>query len=295
MTTSIIIDTQAALAEHTAASPRPAPRKVYARQSFGGIVRSERIKLSSLRSIRITLALTALSGLGMSALIALVWRDNMMNATAASAADLQGYLLAAATFPAPFLALIFGVLGVFAISSEYTSGMILSTLAAVPRRTPVFVAKGLVLAAVSAITALVLVVGGMGFAVAMAPDSAAQLASVPVISGLLGTVAYLVLIALFAFGVAGLLRSTAGGIAVVAGVTFVLPVALQMLGMTGWAWVSTALDLIPISLGNTLSMGIADAAGTGGLSFWQALIAMAIWAAVTVLPAAMLFKRRDAK
>lgn len=303
MTSSIVIDTQAALAEqqalHPAGGGRTVTPRVNAHLSFGGVLRSERIKLSSLRSIRLTLGLTVLMGLGMSAMIALVWRDNLatngVGVVAATAVDLQNYLLASATFPAPFLALIFGVLGVFAISSEYNSGMILSTLAAVPRRSPVFAAKALVLAAVSALTALVLVAGGVGFAVALYPAAASEALSLAVVSGTLGTVGFLVLIALFAFGVAGVLRSTAGGIAVVSGVTFVLPIALQMLGMTGWAWVQTALNLTPMVLSSTLSAGIVDTSGMDGLSYWPALAAMAVWAAVTVVPAALLFKSRDAK
>lgn len=301
MTTSIVIDTDAALAGHPAggsaarpAGRTPAPRRVNARLSFGGIMRSERIKFSSLRSIKVTLALTIVMGLGLSALIAFIWNGEMLSATP-NAAELRDYLLITATFAAPFLALIFGVLGVFAISSEYTSGMILSTLAAVPRRGSVFAAKGLVLAILATITGLVLVLGGLGLALALHPGAITELASLPVVTGTLGTVAYLLLIALFAYGVAGILRSTAGGIAVVAGVTFVLPIALQMMSMTGWEWVATVSNYIPINLGALLSQGITATDGAYGPTFLQSLLAMAIWAAVTVIPAAILFQKRDAK
>lgn len=302
MTTSIVIDTNAALA---ASNPgpgansetgraRPSGSRVNARQSFGGVVRSERIKFSSLRSIKVTLALTIVMGLGLSALIAFMWNGEMLSATPA-AAELRDYLLITATFAAPFLALIFGVLGVFAISSEYTSGMILSTLAAVPRRGSVFAAKGLVLAILATIIGVVLVLGGLGLALALHPSAITELATLPVVTGTLGTVAYLLLIALFAYGVAGILRSTAGGIAVVAGVTFVLPIALQMMSMTGWEWVATVSNFIPINLGALLSQGITEADGAYGPSYLQSLLAMVIWAAVAVIPAAILFQKRDAK
>lgn len=303
MTTSIVIDTNAALAASnpgfgaTSATGRtkPAASRVNARQTFGGVVRSERIKFSSLRSIRITLALTVLSGLGLSGLIAFILSENPPSAGPLSAVDLQNHLLMTAAFPAPFLALVFGVLGVFAISSEYTSGMILSTLAAVPRRGRVFAAKTLVLVLIGGLTSLVLVVGGLALAVAMEPEAIAQLTSVPVLTGALGTVAYLLCIALFAFGVAGILRSTAGGIAVVAGVTFVLPVALQVLSISGWEWVGTVLNFTPMAIGNVLAQGLTDVTANLTPNFWQSLIAMVVWAAVTVIPAAILFNRRDAK
>lgn len=294
MTSTLIIDGSSAPApQPTAAMRTPLPGR---RQTFGGVLRSERIKLSSLLSVRLTLLITVLSGLGISTLIAVLWSAEMRAGDAmfgGGEAGLQSYLLLSSTLSAPFLALIFGVLGVFAISSEYSSGMILSTLAAVPKRTPVFLAKAFVLAVVSALTATLLVVGGLAVAIICTPDAAAQLTSRPVVTGALGTIAYLVLISLFAFGVAALLRSTAGGIAVVAGITFVLPIVFQVLSMTGWEWVGTASAYLPTPLGGTLSQGITELPMEPG--FWQALVAMVIWAAVTVVPAAILFKRRDAR
>ena len=267
---------------------------------FGGVIRSEWIKLLSLRSMKITLAVTVLASLGIGALIGWASKDFF---TEQGDAALNMYLLQVATFPATFLALIFGVLGVFAVASEYSSGMILSTLAAVPTRRPVFWAKAIVLTIVAGVTALFLVLAGLGIGALMVPDAAAGLIDPQVVSGSLGTVAYLVLIALFAFGVASLLRSTAGGIAVVAGITFVLPVGFQVLMMTGWEWVTNVASYLPSSLGSTLGQGIdegvvATVDGMGGEptgpTFWVALAAMAVWAAVTVLPAAGVFQRRDA-
>lgn len=295
MTSTLIIDGSSAPApapNGATRAPLPGPG-----QTFGGVLRSERIKLSSLLSVRFTLLITVLSGLGISTLMAVLMSGEIRSGNAgmfgAGAEGLQSYLLMASTLSAPFLALIFGVLGVFAISSEYSSGMILSTLTAVPKRTPVFVAKALVLAALSAITATVLVLGGLGVAVLCLPDAAAQIGTTPVISGALGTIAYLVLISLFAFGVAALLRSTAGGVAVVAGITFVMPIVFQVLSMTGWEWVGTASMYLPTPLGGTLSQGLTTMPMEPG--YWQAFIAMVVWAAVTVVPAAILFKRRDAR
>lgn len=307
MTSTIIIDASTAPAP-VPASPARRPEGPAPRLTFGGVLRSERIKLSSLRSIRITLLITALLGLGLSALIALAWSSEVMGsgAAAADSAGLQAYLLIVSTFTAPFLALVFGVLGVFAISSEYSSGMILSTLTAVPTRTPVFVAKALVTAVIAAVTALLLVLGGLAVAVAFLPDAASELGSAAVVSGALGTVAYLVLITLLAFGVAGLLRSTAGGIAVAAGITFVLPIAFQLLALTGWEWVPTVAAYLPSELGGTLSQGISEAAlaamatvesagAASGPGYWLALGSMTAWAAVVVVPAAIAFRRRDAR
>ncbi len=286
----------------SSAAARSRAAAPHARLRFSGVLRSERIKLASLRSIRLTIIVTILSGLALSGLIALMWSLEVANEGSpmfgTGAAAMQSYLLFSATFAAPFLALVFGVLGVFAISSEYSSGMILSTLVAVPKRTPVYLAKGVVLAATAASAALVIVIGGLVLAVVFLPESAAQLGSTVVISGVLGTVAYLTLIALFAYGVAALLRSTAGGIAVVAGAIFVLPIVAQVLSMTGWEWVPVVSAYLPVELGGRLSQGLGDAAvqaSVSGPGFWPALVALVVWAAAATLPAAALFKRRDAR
>lgn len=301
-TSTIVIDagpgTGATQVPERAAARTAARRPAAAHKlTLGGIIRSERIKLSSLRSVRITLLITLLMGIGLSALMAMMWSSQFAQvpeSLPAGAEGYQSYLLLVATFTAPFLSLVFGVLGVFAISSEYSSGMILSTLAAVPKRTPVFVAKALVLAGISAITALVLVASGLALGVLFMPESAAQLGSATVISGALGAVAYLVLIALLAYGVAGLTRSTAGGIAIVAGLTFVLPIGFQVLMLTNWSWVSTAAEYLPSNLGSALTRGLTEAT-PGLLGFWVALAAMVAWAAVAVIPAGVAFLRRDAK
>ena len=266
--------------------------------SARGIMHAEWIKLMSLRSIRLTLLITVFSALALSTLIAWGLAPEFEGAPAEG---LVSYALTVANFPSAFVALVFGVLGVFAISSEYSSGMMLSTLTAVPHRGAVFAAKALVLTLISGVTALVLVLGGLGIAAIFMPAAGAELFTGQVVSGVLGGAAYLVLIALFAFGVATLLRSTAGGIAVVVGVTFVMPLGFQIAASLGWEWAMTVLDYLPATLGTVLGMGIAPEsaapamAETSGPGFWLALAAMAAWAIAALVPAAIALRVRDAK
>lgn len=305
MTTTLLIDGSSApdpRASHpsTASRPRRQRAAAGAKLSFGGLLRAERIKLSSLRSIRFTLAATLLAGFGLSGLIALLWNTEAMAPVGAqTAADLQQYLLMTASISAPFIALVFGVLGVLVMSSEYASGLILSTLVAAPRRGAVFLAKAVVLAVTAAITAIIVIGGGLLLGVLFKPEAAEQLFTSQVMTGALGTAAYLTLLALFAFGVATLTRNAAAGIGIVAGITFVAPIAFSMLLMSGWEWVPTVIDYLPTQLGNTLSMGVvsvadAEAMGISGIGYGASLLAMVGWAALTVIPAAIVFRRRDA-
>ncbi|QIM16693.1 ABC transporter permease [Leucobacter insecticola] len=304
MNSTIVIDASSVPNPNQTSQPEPTSRASLQRRNgeprprltFGGVVRSERIKLTSLRGVRITMLVSVVAGLGLSLLMA--W---MMSSSNAGGVDevfgtgdeaLQSYLLMISTFSASFLSLVFGVLGVFAVASEYSSGMILSTLTAVPKRMPVALAKTLVLSTLALLAAVIVVGGGLGIAAAFAPKALGQIGSTVVISGALGTVAYLVIFALFAMGVAGMLRSSAGAIAVVTGVAFVLPVGFQVLTMTGWAWVYDVMNVLPSSLGSILSQGTLEGSVVG---FWPALALMAAWAAATLIPAAIVFVWRDAK
>lgn len=265
--------------------------------TFSGIVKSERIKFTSLRSFRITLLITLLAGFGLAFIggLAMTSMYSAMEVDMATmpADQLQSYLLGVATSASPFLALIFGVLGVFAISSEYSSGMVLSSLAAVPSRSPMYIAKALVLTLLSGFTALVIAAAGLGIAVLYAPESGAELFSGAVVSGVLGTIAYLVLIALLGFGLAAILRSTAGGIAVLVGLTFVLPIGFQFLSLTSWEWVPTVFNYLPMNLGTLLAGGNLPV--DSGPSFTVGLIAMVLWALVPFIAGLALLKARDAK
>ena len=96
---------------------------------FRHVARMEWIKLRTLRSTWWALAITAAGGAVMAVVIGLN--------TISRNADLTNNVLAGVI---PGLLLI-GVLGVLVITSEYTSGMIRATLAAVPRRPLLLAAK----------------------------------------------------------------------------------------------------------------------------------------------------------
>jgi hypothetical protein len=128
--------------------------------------------------------------------------------------------------------LLIGVLGVLVLSSEFGSGSIRSTFAAVPHR-------GRVLAAKAAVTAAVTLVAGeaLAFAAFAAFHVAARhglplpsLGQPGVLRALLLGGAYPCLVALIGLGLAALIRHTVGAVAAVIGVVFVLPLLLLPLG-----------------------------------------------------------------
>lgn len=115
----------------------------------GRVLRSEWIKLSTLRSTKLALATAALLLVGVGVLIS--W-DTVGRFDTLSAAEKASVTVEAEVLGGRMLAeLAVGVLGVMAVTGEYATGMIRATLAAVPRRLPVLWAKLWVLAGVTLI------------------------------------------------------------------------------------------------------------------------------------------------
>jgi len=123
--------------------------------------------------------------------------------------------------------LAFGVLGALVITTEFSSGMIRATLAAVPNRPLLLAAKAAVLAAVTLAVGEILAVGEL---VLRSPAPHATLGQPGVLRAVLMAGAYPALIALIALGLGAVIRHTAGAISAVVGVLFVLPLIVVPLG-----------------------------------------------------------------
>ena len=207
-------------------------------------VRSEWIKFRTLRSTSATLAAAVAGFFVLGLVIAYQTGRNPTGLdpedTVASA-TLQGFLLAQ---------LVIGVLGVLFVSGEYSTGMIRSTLAAVPKRVPVVVAKTVVLSAVVLVTMTVtslvtflvaqVILGHYGHGYSLSDPTALRAA--------LGTGVYLTLIALLGSALGWLLRSTPGGITAFAGLILVVPV---LFGPLLGHWAQEVGQFLPSTAGES--------------------------------------------
>jgi hypothetical protein len=128
--------------------------------------------------------------------------------------------------------LALGVLGALAITTEFSSGMIRATFAAVPRRPLLLAAKAAVLGAVTLAAGEILAFTAfaIGEAVLRSPAPHATLGQPGVLRAVLMGGAYPALIALIALGLGAVIRHTAGAISAVVGILFVLPLILVPLG-----------------------------------------------------------------
>ncbi|MFK5647967.1 ABC transporter permease subunit [Ornithinimicrobium sp. LYQ121] len=260
--------------------------------TFAGIMRGEWIKLLSLRSTWWALAST--TTLMTVASVAYAMSLNAMAedpATARGIEQMHGVEIVASGFP--FGMLTIAVLGALSITGEYATGMIRSTIAAVPTRTPVLAAKALTLGVLAAAVALVSLT--LSYMVTMAQLSPYDL--VPALDDpgtwrvLGGSVYCLISAALFSLGVGTLLRSTAATITVALTVLLLLPGILSFITLD---WVQTIVSYLPLPASSTLlSTGAADPQGAY-LSTQESLVVMAAYALVPTVAAAVTLHRRDA-
>ena len=265
-----------------------------ARLTFPRIVRSEWIKLTSLRSTVWSLGLIAVLGIGMSLAMA------SLGGWEASTPD-PNLVLTITTVGVAFGQLIAAVLGVLVVSGEYSTGMIRSTLAAVPTRLPVLAAKTLVLFVLVTVVGAVTVFGAWAatYPLLATNNMAVGLGELEFTVALLGTAAYLGLTAVFALGVGTLLRSAAGGIAAALGVILVIPMIMPLLAMA-FDWVTDLAPYMFSSAGAAMSSIAADSQAAANplqpeqLEPWLGGVVVLIWTAVSLAVGAITLRRRDA-
>jgi ABC-2 type transport system permease protein len=188
--------------------------------------------------------------------------------------------------------LALGILGVLALSTEFGSGSIRATFAAVPRRGRVLAAKAAVITAVTLVAGEVLAFAsffaGQAAARAAVPHAGlhATLGEPGVLRAVLMGGAYPALIALTGLGLAALIRHTAGAISAVVGVVFVLPLILLPLGEH-----SAVMKFLPEIIAENSLTAVKPVADS--LSAGAGLAMLCLYAAVALAAGGWALARRD--
>jgi ABC-type transport system involved in multi-copper enzyme maturation permease subunit len=249
---------------------------------FTRSVRAEWIKFRSLRSTWYTLACLFAVGLGITALA--------VNAAAKgypgegpwdpTGRSLTSYIVAQ---------LIIGVLGILIVTGEHATGLIRTSLIATPRRHRLLAAKVVVAAAVAAVTGQVLMFAAffLGQAVLAAHGVPhAALGDPGVLSAVTGGGLYLAAIALLAAGLGTITRATAGALATLVGIVFLVP-ALASLFPT---WVQRLFFYWPTLGATAVLKTVPDPDFPHP---WLNLAGMCAGIAAVLAVAFILFRRRD--
>lgn len=280
--------------------------------SFVGVLRSEFIKFWSLLSTKLLLVVTFVAMVGIGALAAWLRATAFTEMTksftgpngeaVSSGVTLQQVLddpprgLEISGIPVSGLqigVLILGALAVLFIASEYGTGMIRSTFAAVPGRLEAYWAKAVVLVVVSYVLTLVAALATFAVSVPILSGYKIDLSlgQEGVMAGILLGGLYVAGVALIGLALGVLLRSSAGAIIVVMALMFVLPFAAQAAQLIpGEFWKHVQEYLPSFAGGRMLETGHIDGLidpATGGLIFLA-------WVALFTIPALVVLKRRDA-
>jgi ABC-2 type transport system permease protein len=187
-------------------------------------------------------------------------------------------------------AVLLPVFGVLTVTSEYSTGSIRSTMAAVPRRLSLLGSKALVVALVSLVGAVV--VGALSFAASWAVFAShsydVSLAAPGWRLGL-GLGLFAVIMGLAGVGVGAALRSSAGAIAATLGIVLGAPMVLGF--FMRYHWAVEVSKFLPFQLGSELTAQVANSVPGG---FAGAAGFLALWAAVPLVAAVVAIRSKDA-
>jgi ABC-2 type transport system permease protein len=191
------------------------------------------------------------------------------------------------------------ILAVLVISGEYSSGMIHTTLTAMPHRATVFAAKAVTLTGVVAVAGTIAVLGSLlagrlilpgDSLTAVRSHPALSLADGPIQRAAVGSILYLILIALLSLGIAAVVRNSATSIGVILGLLYLLPIVSQVIGDPHWQRLLEQIG--PMSAGLTIQA--TTDLHTLPLRPWAGLGVTAGWAAVALVAGGLLLRKRDA-
>src|ERR1700677_1624163 len=311
---------------------------VAGRAGLRGAIASEFTKLRSVRSTYWTLGALFVVSVGLAAAIA-----------AGTEAHFTDHPFAEVGFDATQTSLgaffelgqlIIAVIGAMVITSEYSTGMIRTSLTAQPRRGVVYAAKAIAFTAVTLVISIVTsfiaffagqaMLSGKGVAASLfhtvtipanamvncigggkggqiqdnSGPGAAQgcghlvvtfsgtdvITASTVLTAIIATALFVTIVALISFGVGSIVRHTAGAIAIVIALMFIVPILEHTLP-NDWRW--DIMRFLPDAATRVISVTVGPT-NPHLWSAWPQLGVTALWAAVLVGVGAYLFRTRDA-
>jgi ABC-2 type transport system permease protein len=270
--------------------------------SFVGILRSEWIKLFSLRSTYwcygIFLFLTV-------SLAMIFVASGYMDGLRLDYESAQAIAVQSSTLGIGFGQLVVVVLGALVITGEYGTGMIRSTFAAVPSRIPAVLGKAMVFGVVTFVLALVSIAAGAFL-------SASRLAEYNIHTdfgdpklwlAFIGAAGYLALLGVLAVAVGTLIRHSAGAIAIMMAMVLVVPGIISLFAeIFGEQWLSNTAKFLPSNAGSRMFEYVTETTSgdvmgmTDGIVLepWQGFLVLFGWSAVVLAAAFGVLKVRDA-
>ena len=184
------------------------------------------------------------------------------------------------------------LLAVLAIGGEHGTGLLRTTFTAAPRRIRVLATKAVLIGGLTLAAGTVAVLGCVAAGRAILPGNgiaAPSLSDGPTLRAAIGSVLYLVLIALLALGVAAAIRDSAASAGAVLALLYAMPLVAAAINdpelqrtlrrfapMTAGLAVQATTDLHDLPIGG-----------------WAGLAVLAAWSAASLVGGALLLHHRD--
>jgi hypothetical protein len=265
----------------------PRRRPAFRAATAADAIRSEWTKFRTIRSTYWTLFVAAVLGIGLGAVLSAVAANRYatdpgihigFNPTDHS---LRSLLIAQ---------LAFAILGVMVVTGEYSTGMIRTSLAAVPKRVRMMGAKALVLTAAALVAGEVISFATffVGQALLSGKAPSAAIGDHNVLRAVAGAGLYLALLALLGLALGVLLRHAAAAIGTIVAILLVLPGIANALPSS---WSQPIEKFWPTNAGTQVAVVVRD---SHTLPAWAGFGVMALFVAVVLVVAFVLLDRRDA-
>lgn len=273
------------IATLTLATPDEADTGLAYQVTLSRVIRSEWIKLRSVRSTVITFGFAGVAVAAFGVLISMFSSGGAIGGEGVIVADPAGNSL----FGTNIAQLVLGVLGALLITTEYSTGLIRATLTAVPKRLPVLWAKVAVVttASFAVMASAVAIAFFAGQALYGGDGPGASFFDPGVPRALLGAAVFPTAIAVMGMALGTLMRHTATAVGVLFGVLFIVPLLVQALG---GVWVDIA-SYLPSEAGQAMTTLVSDPERLSPLAGFGVMVG---WVGALLAGAAVTLRRRDA-
>ncbi|MGY0018723.1 ABC transporter permease subunit [Streptomyces sp. cg35] len=251
------------------------------------VLRSEWTKIKSVNSTALTLSLAVIVSVGLGMLISALSKNEFKNLSAEDKLTFDPTVIAFSGLTLGQLALV--VFGVLVVASEYSTGMIRTSLAAVPQRGTFLFSKVAVAALLALGVSLVTSFAAFFLGQAMLGDHSTDLGSPNVLRAVLGAAVYMTLMAMFSMGVASILRSPMLALGILMPFLFLVSPILGNVSAT-----KKVAQYFPDQAGLKIMQVVTPPNDDAPYGPWGGLAILLVWVAAALFVGYVLLKKRDA-
>ncbi|MFD8235828.1 ABC transporter permease [Streptomyces sp. NPDC059696] len=251
------------------------------------VVRSEWTKIRSVASTVWTLSLVVVVTVALGMLISALSKNEFDSMKAQERAEFDPTFISFAGMSLGQLAMI--VFGVLVVSNEYSTGMIRTSLAAVPRRGAFLFSKIAVATGLALLVGLVTSFAAFFLGQAMLGTHRAEIGDPGVLRAVFGGGLYMALIAMFSMGIAAMLRSPMLSLGILMPFFFLISNILGNVDAT-----KKVGRFLPDQAGSKIMQVVTPIDDDTPYGPWGGLGIMGLWVLAALVGGYVLLKKRDA-